>query len=482
MSRLSQATTAVRPSLKARMLISGPQGSGKTRGALIIAFALAGDGKVLLIDTEKESGLSYADEFPPFTHLPWRPPFHPGELGETLAEAGKEYGVVIVDSVSHFWQKEGGTLDIAAGKFSNWKDARPIQERFIEGVLTCGAHVILCARAKNEYVQETDTRGKQVVRLIGMGIKQDDDLAYEVNVALELDQAHNATVTKSRTTVLPVLEVWPGNRWGELAERYKDWLAGGEPPADAKEIEELVARLNALPERARKEAKGEWLAKLGRPETLRASQLDAARDLVSQWTDPPEQQTSAVEGGDHPSPPTTAEEVSAPPGSESAPQSRDEDGVEHVARDGASEPTVAATPSEEAPKAGSAPIHTSEATNQAALTATAPATGDEVPEGFVSWHYARSLLAGHAATTGNPAAKTPQAATELAEFALASHGLGPVSRDDLDKMLAKVEPAQEGDDEFAPSESPSTLAERAANIADTQRRSRPAPRQMGLVD
>ena len=194
------------------------------------------------------------------------------------------------------------------------------------------------------------------------------------------------------------------------------------------------------------------------------------------------QQTSAVEGGDHPSPPTTAEEVSAPSGSESAPQSRDEDGVEHVARDGASEPTVAATPSEEAPKAGSAPIHTSEATNQAALTATAPATGDEVPEGFVSWHYARSLLAGHAATTGNPAAKTPQAATELAEFALASHGLGPVSRDDLDKMLAKVEPAQEGDDEFAPSESPSTLAERAANIADTQRRSRPAPRQMGLVD
>ena len=193
------------------------------------------------------------------------------------------------------------------------------------------------------------------------------------------------------------------------------------------------------------------------------------------------QQTSAVEGGDHPSPPTTAEEVSTPPGSESAPQSRDEDGVEHVARDGASEPTVAATPSEEAPKAGSAPIHTSEATNQAALTATAPATGDEVPEGFVSWHYARSLLAGHAATTGNPAAKTPQAATELAEFALASHGLGPVSRDDLDKMLKRVEPA-EGDDEFAPSESPSTLAERAANIADTQRRSRPAPRQMGLVD
>ena len=99
----------------------------------------------------------------------------------------------------------------------------------------------------------------------------------------------------------------------------------------------------------------------------------------------------------------------------------------------------------------------------------------------MSWHYARSLLAGHAATTGNPAAKTPQAATELAEFALASHGLGPVSRDDLDKMLKRVEPA-EGDDEFAPSESPSTLAERAANIADTQRRSRPAPRQMGLVD
>ena len=209
------------------------------------------------------------------------------------------------------------------------------------------------------------------------------------------------------------------------------------------------------------------------------------------------QQTSAVEGGDHPSPPTTAEEVSTPPGSESAPQSRDEDGVEHVARDGGSNPTVAATPSApdlmEALEASLAAVKGaqeeedplvvgSERTPSSPVQSALGEGSEAVPEGFVSWHYARSLLAGHAATTGNPAAKTPQAATELAEFALASHGLGPVSRDDLDKMLAKVEPAQEGDDEFAPSESPSTLAERAANIADTQRRSRPAPRQMGLVD
>ena len=104
MSRLDAARAAVRPALKARMSVAGPSGSGKTRSMLIIATVLADGGKILGVDTERESMLTYADDFD-FTHLPWRPPYHPGELADVLLEASDTYSVVIVDSLSHFWRR-----------------------------------------------------------------------------------------------------------------------------------------------------------------------------------------------------------------------------------------------------------------------------------------------------------------------------------------------------------------------------------------
>ncbi|MCH9837373.1 ATP-binding protein, partial [bacterium] len=104
-SRLTMAAPAVRPALHARAILSGPPGAGKTRSALIIAQTLGG--KILMVDTEKESALTYADDFE-FDHLRWAPPFDPRELGRMLIEAGQNYDVVIVDSLSHFWRGEGG--------------------------------------------------------------------------------------------------------------------------------------------------------------------------------------------------------------------------------------------------------------------------------------------------------------------------------------------------------------------------------------
>ena len=84
MSRLDLITDAVRPKLAGRALFQGPQGSGKTWTMLNVARLLAGpDNYVIGIDTEKESMLTYADVFR-FKHLPWRPPYDPGELTVVL--------------------------------------------------------------------------------------------------------------------------------------------------------------------------------------------------------------------------------------------------------------------------------------------------------------------------------------------------------------------------------------------------------------
>ena len=278
MSRLTLVADAVRPSLKARLMLAGPSGAGKTWTALTIATELSEGGPILGIDTEKESMLTYADDFS-FKHLPWEAPYDPRELTDTLNEAGKSYAVIICDSASHFWRKQGGTLDIASGKFTGWKEARPVQERFMEAVLGCQAHVILCVRSKMEHTQEVEN-GKQVVKKLGMAAQQDDDLEYELNVAIELTMDHTATISKSRTTALPVGRAFPPGRAQEMARIYKEWLAGGVELAPGAAVAALKAELNSLPDFRR--VKTEFLGTFGRPEALAASRLTEAQRWVSE--------------------------------------------------------------------------------------------------------------------------------------------------------------------------------------------------------
>lgn len=278
-SRLSLARKAIRPALKGRLMMAGPSGAGKTRCLLIAGTVLAEDGPVLVIDTEKESALTYADDFD-FAHLPWHPPFNPAELVDVLHDAGDQYAVIVVDSITHFWRGEGGVLDTAAGKWTGWKEARPLQEALVDAILMSPAHVLLGARSKVEHTQETEN-GRQVVKKLGMAVQQDDNLEFELNVAIDLSMEHTATITKSRTTALPVGRAFRGHQIGDMAGIYRDWLKGGEPPADRVDVEDLASKMDALPEGIRKECKKAFFAAFGRPEQLGASSVAAARQLVA---------------------------------------------------------------------------------------------------------------------------------------------------------------------------------------------------------
>ncbi|ATW59958.1 AAA-ATPase [Arthrobacter phage Waltz] len=254
MSRLQLANEAVRPNLKARMMLSGPSGAGKTLTAIEIAKTLTSDNsRILVMDTEKDSALTYADvtmrDGKKFTHLPWDAPYAPRELAQTLNEAGNvgTYDVAIVDSLTHFWTKQGGTLDMADGRFGGWKSARPAQEEMVDAILGTNLHVIVCVRAKVEYTQEYNERTrKQEVRKIGMAPQQDTTLDYEMNIAAEMDLEHNIFISKSRTTEIPVGRTYPAGRGSELAGQYADWLKGGVEIASIT-LEALRSRLNTLP-------------------------------------------------------------------------------------------------------------------------------------------------------------------------------------------------------------------------------------------
>lgn len=281
-SRLTLARAAIRPAMHGKIMVSGPAGAGKTYSSLVIAETLCPpDGRILHVDTEKESALTYADEFK-FEHLRWAPPFDPRELQDTLMDAGGKFDVVIVDSFSHFWNGSGGILDIANGRFTGWKDARPAHVDVVEAVLAADCHVIICTRSKMAYAQQTAANGKQEVIKLGMAAIQDDNLEYEVNVAIEMDMQHVLNIGKSRTNAIPVGRTFPAGHAHEFAALYRDWLQAGEPVAERGDVAGLVETLNTIRiEAERVKAKQMFLEFFGRPEFILVSRYPEAQAWVA---------------------------------------------------------------------------------------------------------------------------------------------------------------------------------------------------------
>lgn len=324
-SRLRAIQDADRPKMWGRAMISGPSGSGKTWTSLSIATRLVAFEKwllehpgdefpdiatldtssvakadILVIDTEKESALTYADVFK-FRHLPWRPPFDAQELDHTLQEIGDTYMVVLLDSFTKFWHGQGGILDLAGGAIGGWKTARPVQEALVETVLGMNAHVILGVRSKMDYLIEGG-KGNQTVTKVGLAPMQDDNLVYEMNVAVDIDMGHDITVTKSRTPAVPVGRRYPAGYEKKMAADYAEWLAGGVPPAARDDVDRLVAMFGQIGDKETSiRLKNEFRDTFGMPHSLTAAQMPNAtawldRELDALNSEPAE--TAPVDADD----------------------------------------------------------------------------------------------------------------------------------------------------------------------------------------
>ena len=170
-------TPAKRENVSLLIALAGPSGSGKTFSALRLAYGISPAGKVAFIDTEARRGLHYADRFK-FLHYDMRPPFGPPRFIEAITaaeEAGVE--VVIIDSLSHENDGEGGLIDMAdaierGGTKSpgNWRVPKMEHKKLVNKILQTRISIIFCLRADEKIrieKQEIDGRMKTVVVPLG---------------------------------------------------------------------------------------------------------------------------------------------------------------------------------------------------------------------------------------------------------------------------------------------------------------------------
>lgn len=191
-----------------RLAIDGPAGSGKTYTALQVAsyFAKQYNQVPAYIDTERGSATKYAGNFA-FDVVNLEPPYHPDRFVKSVQEAvAAGYKVLVIDSLSHAWNGVGGLLELVdsfARKYSGnsyaaWKDATPIQTRLVDTLTGANCHIIACLRAKMEYAQDRDEKGRLKIEKIGLAPVQREGMEYEFDVVGDMNVAHSLAVSKTR--------------------------------------------------------------------------------------------------------------------------------------------------------------------------------------------------------------------------------------------------------------------------------------------
>jgi hypothetical protein len=230
---MSKFTKAEKRQAKFRGAITGPSGSGKTFSALLIAAGLGK--KIAVVDTENHSASLYAGEknIPDFDILEIEPPYTITKYIDAIQEAVKEgYEVLVIDSITHAWAGEGGLLAQkealdGSGRgngYTNWAIITKDHEKFKSWLLKVDVHLIATMRSKQDYVLETNDKGKQAPKKVGLAPIQREGMEYEFTMVLDMAMNHFATVSKTRMNAFDGKFFMPDKKTGE---EILNWLEQG---------------------------------------------------------------------------------------------------------------------------------------------------------------------------------------------------------------------------------------------------------------
>ena len=239
MSTKFQFKKATKKQVKARIAIAGPSGSGKTYTGLVAATALAQGGQIAVIDTERGSASLYSDYFD-FDVLELEPPFSPQVYKQAIRAAEDAgYGVILIDSLSHAWEGEGGALDLAdeatarqrtPNSYTAWREVTPLHREMVDAILQSKAHIVATMRSKTEYAIES-TNGKTNIRKVGMAPIQRAGMEYEFTVVGDMDVDNKIVISKSRFAPLQSkVQLKPDV---SFFKPFVDWLNSGDANVEA---------------------------------------------------------------------------------------------------------------------------------------------------------------------------------------------------------------------------------------------------------
>jgi hypothetical protein len=257
-----EAKQAVREAVPLLTGLMGPSGGGKTVSALRLATGIqqVTGGDIHYIDTEARRALHYADKFK-FQHVQFDAPFGALDYLAAIEQSHKAgAGVIVVDSMSHEHEGQGGLLDLhdteltrMAGddyrkresmKMLAWQKPKANRRKLINRILQINANFIFCFRAK-ETVKPMKVDGKTQVVPLGFMPIAGDEFLFEMTVnCLLLPNAGGIPTWASENVGEKQMMKLPMQFRDLFADRkpldenigraLAEWARGGSSPASAQ--------------------------------------------------------------------------------------------------------------------------------------------------------------------------------------------------------------------------------------------------------
>ena len=212
---------------KLSVAIFGPSGSGKTTSAIKLAMGIRDklypneklEDIGLFIDTERRSSTKVVgrnvggETLEPMQLYVFEPPYDIEKLYKLITYATDEAHkkIIIIDSATAFWSGKDGILEnvadldvkLAESKkmYGAWSEKEIIHKKnLLKNIMTNDkAHLIVCFRAKTEYVMEPNYKGKMAPRAVGLKEDMQGDIRYEFDSVISLDKdTHECSIVKDR--------------------------------------------------------------------------------------------------------------------------------------------------------------------------------------------------------------------------------------------------------------------------------------------
>lgn len=253
---------AVKAAKPLKVLSYGPTWSGKTLSSLYMAAGIISVKRncsvedaykhILLIDTEYKRGTLYAHEGP-YNHIAFSAPYDTDKLVEILNQINYDdaIDVIIIDSLTHFWTKEGGILDSKAEKdrnnpksnpYTNWLEFTGKFNKMIDAILDSPKHIFVTARAKSDTVITKNDAGRTTIKTYGLKPELRDDIDFEFDIVFNIDkETHSLLVDKGVTGMAAVYEMATPDTGIEIYNVFNEGRVKVEPT-----IEEVLKRVKQI--------------------------------------------------------------------------------------------------------------------------------------------------------------------------------------------------------------------------------------------
>lgn len=255
MTRTFNTAPAARAQVNLIMGLVGPSSSGKTWTALELATGIQSitGGDIEMIDTEHERGLFYAEDFK-FNHTGFPAPFASLDYLDAIRQAAKRSKIIIVDSLSHEHEGEGGMVDYQDQELTRmagtdyakrermqmlaWAKPKAARRKLLQGLTQIDAHLILCFRAKNTSKPAKNDQGKNVVIPMGFVPIAGEEFVFDCSLSMLFHPnamgvpTWNPELPGERVAVkLPRQFKWLKDQSGPITRqdgaRLAEWARGG---------------------------------------------------------------------------------------------------------------------------------------------------------------------------------------------------------------------------------------------------------------